>query len=98
MWYNILECYLHNKGDIYMLKKYKNNIICGTIIGGLICILIPFILDIGLYNLNLYNSHLNSGEWSSFNGSYLGAIIGGIATLIGVLISLGYTDIKNRES
>ncbi|BCZ48444.1 hypothetical protein psyc5s11_45110 [Clostridium gelidum] len=83
-----------------ILNKYKLilGITFGVFMFLLVCAAIPFILDWKLYNLHLYDSHLDSAGWSSFNGSYIGAIIGGIATLLGVFITLVYTDKKNKES
>lgn len=81
-----------------MLKKFKRRIILYGLGILVLCVAMPFILDIVLYNLSLYNSHLTISEWSSFNGSYIGAVIGGIATLLGVFITLQYTELKNKES
>ncbi|AQR98127.1 hypothetical protein [Clostridium saccharoperbutylacetonicum] len=53
-------------------------------------ILIPFILD-NLYSTRVYDSHLTSSEWSSFNGGYIGAILGGIFTLTGIGITINFT-------
>lgn len=57
---------------------------------GIGIILMPFILD-KLYSTRIYDSHLTISEWASFNGSYIGAIMGGIITLVGVLITIRFT-------
>lgn len=65
--------------------------IIGVGMGIILVISMPFILDVWLYSTHKYDSHLTSAEWSSFNGSYIGAIMGGIVTLIGVWITIGFT-------
>ncbi|GEP66544.1 hypothetical protein CBE01nite_43120 [Clostridium beijerinckii] len=63
---------------------------------GIGIILMPFILD-ELYSTRIYVSHLTSSEWASFNGSYIGAIMGGIITLVGVWITIGFTREQAKE-
>lgn len=58
----------------------------------------PFILDVCLYSTHVYDSHLTSSEWSSFNGSYIGAVMGGIVTLIGIWITIKFQQKQaNRD-
>ncbi len=42
-------------------------------------------------------SNLDNGTWASFFGSYLGAIIGGLISLIGIGITILFTQNQNKE-
>jgi hypothetical protein len=75
-----------------MNKKIKYLLmIIGTL---LISILIPLIVNRVIINNNFHSKASNDG-WISFYGSYLGGILGGFGTLVGVLITLRETRKEN---
>ena len=53
-------------------------------------ILIPIAID-KLIIANNYTSNISNEDWVSFLGSYCGAIISAIATVIGIFITIEYT-------
>lgn len=69
----------------------------GIILVILLIVSMPFILDGLLYSTHIYDSHLSSAEWSSFNGSYIGAIMGGIVTLIGIWITIKFQQTQAKK-
>ena len=84
-----------NKDKILnLIIKHKKISISFTII---FLILLPLILDLFVFNNNIYSKASNDG-WASFFGSYLGGIFGGIATLAAVLISIKETRDIQKEN
>ena len=78
-----------------MLKNSKLIII---ILISLITVLtIPIILD-WLIIGNNFPSNISNPDWVNFFGGYIGAIMGAIATLIGIIITLNYTRKLNRNT
>ena len=55
-----------------------------------ISFIIPFILEYFIYRNHVY-SVLDNSDWSSFLGSYISGLIGGIGTLVAVFISINET-------
>jgi hypothetical protein len=65
-------------------------------VGLAIIVIIPLLLDCLIYNFNF--NHIGSNEtWLTFWGTYLGAIIGGLCTLFGVLIANKYQHTENEK-
>lgn len=85
------------------IKKNKKSII---VVSFILCALIPVSINILLSFNVVPSSDTSSGDWLGFWGSFLGSIIGGGATLIGVLLTLDkmeddkqamYNDKKREE-
>lgn len=68
------------------MKNKKNIFKCAFIV---VIILIPIFLDWLIFGNNIY-SNLDNSTWASFLGGYLG----GIATLIGVYITINENNKK----
>ncbi|WP_407308787.1 hypothetical protein [Desulfosporosinus sp. SB140] len=66
-------------------------------VGVILLIFFPLFLDHFIFGNNIF-SNINNGEWASFLGSYTGGILGGIATLFAVLISLNKGKTIQQES
>lgn len=62
----------------------------------LILLVIPVFVNWAVINNDFYSKATND-SWVSFLGSYLGGILGGFATLIGVLITLKSSRIENMK-
>lgn len=71
---------------------YKNRFIFITI--GLIisCVILPLGIDRFVFG-NSIESNLTNAEWAGFLGSY----IGGIATILAVIITIWFTTKENEE-
>ncbi|MBU5335885.1 hypothetical protein [Intestinibacter bartlettii] len=75
-----------------MKNKYRLYIILLCIVGTLL----PVLID----KLIIANSYFSSGlkeAWISFFGSYGGAIIGSIATILGISITIDYTNNQAKK-
>ncbi len=69
------------------MKEYNflmKAIIC-VVIG---IILIPLLINLGVLLCNFIPSAGTNGDWFSFYGSFLGGVIGGSITLVGIYISI----------
>ncbi len=62
----------------------------------LVLILFPIILDIFIFG-NTFPSSINNSDWASFLGGYIGAIISGVVSLVGIILTIKYTDKQNKE-
>lgn len=80
------------KREKFMKIKYWKWILIGIVIS----VSVPALLDIGVFG-NSISSNLTNGEWSAFLGSYLGAIIGGVISLIGILVTIRFTQQENEK-
>lgn len=59
----------------------------------LLIICFPLLLNIIYFNPCFsigFNKELSSGEWLSFFGSYFGGLLGGVITLLGVILTIRY--------
>ena len=56
---------------------------------------IPLLINIGLY-FNIPTHNTNDGDWLGFWGSFLGSIIGGIATLVGVIMTINQIESNEK--
>ena len=75
-----------------MIKKYSVYII-------LLCIVVislPMAIDRIIIGNN-YFSNISNESWISFFGSYCGAIIGAIATILGISITIEYTNNEAKK-
>lgn len=76
------------------VKRHKTFCVC---IGLLICVGIPSVINI-IMSFNIIPSiGTENAEWLGFWGSFLGGIIGGLATLIGVLLTLKKMEKEENE-
>lgn len=66
--------------------------IFGLILFVCVILICPLLIDWLVFG-NTLESNLNNEQWASFLGSYSG----GVATLVGVIITLYYTDRYNRQ-
>lgn len=58
--------------------------------------LLPLIID-HLIIGNNFPSNIENDEWVSFLGNYIGAIIGAFVTLVGIKITIKFTNDQNKE-
>ena len=61
----------------------------------LLIVVIPLLINIGLY-FNIPTHNTNDGDWLGFWGSFLGSIIGGIATLVGVIMTINQIESNEK--
>lgn len=76
----------------------NKKIVCLTIlVTALVLVTFPILLDVFVFGNNL-PSNLSNGEWASFLGSYVGAVIGGIVSLIGIALTIQFTREENESA
>lgn len=76
------------------MNKHKIQLL---ILGSLVVVVIlPVLLDIVVFG-NSIASNLTNGEWAGFLGSYIGALLGGVATLTGIYLTIRANDNQRRE-
>lgn len=68
--------------------------LCITVV--ILLIVCPLLLDAFIFGNNI-PSNLDNGTWAGFLGSYLGAIIGGLVSLIGISVTILFTQNQNKE-
>lgn len=68
-------------------------IIAGSLVAAF---LIPLGID-WLIIGNSFPSNISNSDWVGFLGGYVGAIIGAIVSLVGIIITIRYTNAQNKE-
>lgn len=58
--------------------------------------LLPVVLDIFVFG-NDIPSNISNGEWASFLGGYIGAIVGAAISLIGICATIVHTKNENKK-
>lgn len=76
-----------------MKRRWKFVIAISIIILTIGC---PLFLDAAIFGNNV-QSNIDNSTWAGFFGSYLGAIIGGLVSLLGIGITIVYTQDQNRK-
>lgn len=59
-------------------------------------VLIPIFIDFIILG-NKFPSNVNNNDWIGFLGSYVGALIGAVITLVGVIMTINYTRKEANE-
>lgn len=59
-------------------------------------IALPLILDWGIFG-NGFPSHISNADWAGFLGGYIGAIITGLVSLLGIKWTIDFTREQNRK-
>lgn len=77
-----------------MFRNKKSLVI--SIISLIFIISIPLIMD-WLIIANDIPSNISNPDWVDFLGGYIGAIIGAIVSLIGIIITIRYTNGQNKR-
>lgn len=77
-----------NRGKKGFTKVYIV-ILCIVII--IFLFFVPLMLDWFVFGNDIH-SNLTNGEWAGFLGSYIGALIGGIVSIIGIILTIRYTQ------
>ena len=75
-----------------MPKKYVW-IILGSVIAAIV---LPLAIDWFIIG-NSFPSNISNSDWVGFLGGYIGAIIGAVVSLVGIIITIRYTNDQNRE-
>lgn len=78
------------------MKKLNSKYIIPGLIFLIIVIIFPVIMDKWIIG-NSIESNISNSDWVSFLGSYIGAILGGIFTFIGVKVTLYNSDEKKKQ-
>ena len=73
----------------------KRNIVLFIIGTSVSLIVIPLLIDWLIIGNNI-PSNITNQEWVNFLGSYVGAIVGGIVSLIGIGWTIRFTQKENR--
>ncbi len=68
-------------------RDYGKLALVASIIYGAFGIALPFVFKYAIFENKTF-SNLNNAEWASFLGSYAGGMLGGLGTLIAVLITV----------
>lgn len=72
------------------------NILIITLLGIFLIIVIPIIVDWLIIGNNI-PSNITNSDWVNFLGGYIGAILGGIGSLIGIVWTIKFTAEQNRK-
>ncbi len=72
------------------------NIFLISIIVLFVLILLPYLIDLCVFG-NSISSNLTNAEWASFLGGYIGALIGGIISLVGIILTIRFTKLENKK-
>lgn len=75
-----------------MPKKY-GWIILGSVIAAIV---LPLAIDWIIVG-NSFPSNISNSDWVGFLGGYIGAIIGAVVSLVGIVMTIRYTNEQNRE-
>lgn len=75
----------------------KKTIVIILIIFFLLSVSFPSIIDWVIVNNN-FPSNIKNSDWVGFLGGYLGSIIGSITSLVGIVVTIRYTNEQNRIS
>lgn len=78
----------NNKGDKQEQKIYY--------LFALIVVNLPLLLDWCIFN-NDYPSNLTNGEWAGFLGGYIGAVLGGFFSLLGIAWTIRFTRKESKK-
>lgn len=77
--------------------KINNKYFKYGIFSVILIIIVPIFVDFLIIGNNL-PSNIKNTDWTVFLGSYIGALIGSITTLIGVIITLNFTREETNEN
>jgi len=77
-----------------MIRNKKNIIV--IIISLVSLLLLPLVIN-WLIIGNSIPSNISNSDWVSFLGGYIGAIIGAIVSLVGIIITIRYTNEQNKR-
>lgn len=58
--------------------------------------LLPLAIDWFIIG-NSFPSNISNSDWVSFFGGYIGALIGAVVSLIGIIITIRYTNEQNKK-
>lgn len=82
--------------DIKTVRNMNKKIVV-IIVGALgFAVLCPLVIDWFIFGNN-FPSNIGNESWAGFLGSYLGAIIGGLVSLFGIVITIWFTQDQNRR-
>lgn len=73
----------------------KRSLIASILLSLIAIFLLPFIIDRFVIGNNV-PSNISNSDWVGFLGSYIGAIIGALVSLIGIAATIKYTNEQNR--
>lgn len=74
--------------------KKKTMVIWGILLAILI-VAVPVIIDWLIIGSDI-PSNISNSEWVNFLGSYIGAVLGAMVSLAGIIITIRYTNEQNR--
>ena len=73
----------------------KRSLIASILLSLIAIFLLPFVIDRFVIENNV-PSNISNSDWVGFLGSYIGAIIGALVSLIGIAATIKYTNEQNR--
>ena len=79
------------------MKKNHKLLAAIIIFGSIFIIVFPLLLDQYVFG-NSFSTNLDNEEWSGFLGSYVGSIIGALATILAVLYSFHLSNRNQIQS
>lgn len=74
----------------------KRQMIVIIILSMIVIIGLPIVIDWLIIGNNIPSNIANS-EWVSFFGGYIGAFVGAVVSLIGIIITIRYTNEQNKQ-
>ena len=74
----------------------KSKIIKTVLLAIFVVICLPLAID-WLIIGNKFPSNISNSDWVSFFGAYIGSLIGAIVSLVGIIITIRYTNEQNKE-
>lgn len=76
-------------------RTMKRSLIASILLSLIAIFLLPFVIDRFVIGNNV-PSNISNSDWVGFLGSYIGAIIGALVSLIGIAATIKYTNEQNR--
>lgn len=77
------------------MTEMKKSVIIVILTTLLAIVIIPLCIDWCVIG-NRFPSNISNSDWVGFLGGYIGAIIGSVTSLIGIVITIRYTNTQNR--
>ena len=74
----------------------KRKTVCFLVIAAICVVCFPLLLDWLVFG-NSLSSNVSNETWASFLGSYSGAVLGGIISLFGIILTIRFTQTENQE-
>lgn len=79
-----------------MIDMKKKTIFIAALISIILIVGLPLAID-WLIIGNKFPSNIENSDWVGFFGGYIGSIIGAVVSLLGIIITIRYTNEQNKK-